>query len=42
MHADILDLIFREQILGKEARAKVPDEFVVQHNREIFLNNLEI
>ena len=23
----------REQILGKEARAKVPDEFVVQHNR---------
>jgi len=23
----------REQILGREARAKVPDEFVVQHNR---------
>ena len=23
----------REQILGREARAKVPDEFVVQHSR---------
>lgn len=23
----------REQILGKEARAKVPEEFIVQHNR---------
>ncbi len=26
-------ILSREQILGKEARAKVPEEFIVQHNR---------